>query len=59
MLLGNLVIYAVGLSWLARFVPAESLLALGMAPFLAGDLFKIALAVAVLPGAWSLTRRGG
>jgi biotin transport system substrate-specific component len=56
MVLGNLIIYAVGLAWLARFVPSGSLLALGMLPFLPGDALKVVLAAAALPGAWSLTR---
>ena len=37
MVLGNLVIYAFGLAWLTRYVPAERVLAAGMVPFLAGD----------------------
>ena len=56
MALGNLLIYAAGLAWLARFVPTASLLALGMLPFLPGDALKLALAAAALPGAWSLHR---
>ncbi|MCO5730484.1 biotin transporter BioY [Rhizobium sp. SSA_523] len=46
MLVGLGVIYAAGLAWLALFVPADRLLALGVAPFLLGDLVKCA-AVAV------------
>jgi biotin transport system substrate-specific component len=56
MVLGNLVIYACGLLGLARFVPANGLLAAGLLPFLAGDAIKIALAAAALPGAWVATR---
>ena len=56
MVVGNLVIYALGLAGLARFVPAGSLLPFGLLPFLPGDALKIALAAAVLPGAWALTR---
>jgi biotin transport system substrate-specific component len=58
MVVGNLVIYACGLAWLARFVPAAGLLGAGLLPFLPGDAVKIALAAAALPGAWQLTRRG-
>lgn len=54
MVVGNLVIYAFGLGWLSRFVPAERLLAAGMIPFLAGDALKIAVATGLLPLAWKL-----
>lgn len=61
MLAGNAVIYACGLAWLALSVPAlrslEALLAAGLTPFLLGDALKIALAAALLPGAWALAGR--
>lgn len=43
MLAGLVVIYAAGLSWLAQFVPSDKLIALGLAPFLLGDLVKIGI----------------
>lgn len=43
MLAGLAVIYACGLAGLAFYVPAGRLLALGVAPFLLGDLAKIGL----------------
>lgn len=43
MLAGLAVIYAVGVAWLALFVPGAKLLALGVLPFLPGDLVKIAI----------------
>ena len=54
MLLGNAVIYVFGLPWLAAFVggPATKVLALGLYPFLPGDLLKLALASTLLPTAW-------
>jgi biotin transport system substrate-specific component len=51
MLIGEIVICAVGLAWLARFVPAPKLLDAGLFPFVAGDLYKVALAALALPGA--------
>ena len=54
MLAGLAVVYAFGLAWLCLFVPAHSLLSLGLAPFLLGDLIKIALAVALVCGFRSL-----
>lgn len=56
MLLGNLVIYAFGVTVLARVlgVGLGEALALGAVPFVAGDLLKIGLAAAVLPAAWRI-----
>ncbi|MFU8841490.1 MAG: biotin transporter BioY [Nitriliruptoraceae bacterium] len=56
MVVGNLVIYAFGVTGLALFlgvglVPAT---VLGAVPFLLGDAVKIALAAALLPTAWKL-----
>lgn len=62
MLLGLAVIYALGLGWLAQFVPADKLLAYGMTPFVAGDLVKVTLAallVTKLPQGWAERLRGG
>ncbi len=56
MLLGNLVIYAFGLSWLAHFVGANKVLALGFYPFIAGDLIKLALATILLPSGWKIVQ---
>ncbi len=59
MALGNLAIYAVGVPWLmaATGMGLGKALAVGVLPFLLGDLLKIALAAGVLPGAWALVRR--
>lgn len=42
--LGSLVVFTSGLTVLSFFVPKESLLVMGLFPFLAGDLFKNTLA---------------
>ena len=36
-------VYGFGLIWLSAFVPSEQLMAVGVLPFLAGDLAKIAV----------------
>jgi biotin transport system substrate-specific component len=59
MVLGNLVIYGFGVSWLAaslNLLPAEAV-ELGMRPFLLGDALKIAIAAGLLPAAWLLVGR--
>ena len=45
---GNLVIYLCGASYLASFVGIDRAFALGIAPFLIGDLLKTALCVKIL-----------
>lgn len=50
LLLGNLIIYAFGLVWLARFVGEAQVLSLGLFPFLVGDLAKILLGVGIASG---------
>ncbi len=49
MSLGTAIIFATGLSWLSAMVPAGSVLAMGLYPFVPGALIKIALAAVVLP----------
>ncbi len=53
MLVGNAVIYAFGLPWLAIFLGWEAVLNAGFFPFVPGDLFKIVLAAVALPQAWA------
>ncbi|WP_018656256.1 biotin transporter BioY [Actinomadura flavalba] len=58
MALGTLIIYAVGVPYLAVSldVGLAKALSLGATPFLAADALKIALAAALLPATWKLTR---
>jgi biotin transport system substrate-specific component len=60
MLLGEVVMYAAGVSWLAIYlhVGVARALSLGLTPFLVGDLIKASLAATLLPGVWALLRRG-
>jgi biotin transport system substrate-specific component len=59
MVVGNLVIYALGLAWLANWLAVDlsTAVSLGALPFLIGDGLKIALAAGLLPGAWRLVGR--
>lgn len=52
LLVGNAVIYLLGLPWLARFTGAEQVLQAGLFPFLVGDILKVVLAMLALPVAW-------
>ncbi|MDT5271910.1 MAG: biotin transport system substrate-specific component [Acidobacteriota bacterium] len=58
MALGSLVILACGWAWLAlMFKGSAEAFRLGVAPFLPGDVLKVALAAAVLPSGWALLHR--
>jgi biotin transport system substrate-specific component len=59
MVLGNVVIYLVGLPWLAAATgfSADETIAKGLLPFLIGDALKILLAGAALPAAWWVVGR--
>ena len=53
---GNVVVYLVGLPWLAAVLGTnlEQTLELGLYPFVPGDALKLYLAAMLLPGAWRL-----
>ncbi|MGO9581355.1 MAG: biotin transporter BioY [Acidimicrobiales bacterium] len=59
MVAGEVVLYAVGVSWLAvsLHVGPQRAVALGLTPFLAGDAIKAAIAAVLLPGAWKMVGR--
>lgn len=61
MLVGELCIYVVGVTWLAidLHVGARQALDLGFNPFVPGDAAKLVLAAGLLPGAWRLAGRSG
>ena len=56
---GSIVILCGGWLGLLRFYSAGQAFALGVAPFIIGDIVKIALAAAALPSGWALLRKKG
>ncbi len=59
MLIGSVLIYAIGLPWLAvvlHLSPADTIAA-GLTPFIAWDLAKLAVAAGIFPTAWWLIGR--
>ncbi len=56
MFLGEVVLYAIGVPWLAAAidVPLAKALELGLAPFVIGDAIKLFVAAGLLPTAWRL-----
>ncbi|MDN3022893.1 biotin transporter BioY [Streptomyces sp. S.PB5] len=59
MLLGEAIIYAVGVPYLAfaADMSASAAIAAGLTPFLIGDALKAALAMGLLPTTWKLVNR--
>ncbi|MGW2044466.1 biotin transporter BioY [Streptomyces sp. NPDC001858] len=59
MLLGEAIIYAVGVPYLAYAadISASAAIAAGLTPFLVGDALKAILAMGLLPTAWKLVKR--
>ncbi|WP_405581578.1 biotin transporter BioY [Streptomyces sp. NBC_01190] len=59
MVLGSLIIYVVGVPYLAHaaHLSASQAVSLGLRPYLPGDALKAALAMAALPTAWKLAGR--
>ena len=59
MIIGNAVIYAVGVTWLKTATGMEwgKAISLGLTPFLLGDAIKIALAAGAFTAAWAIIRR--
>jgi biotin transport system substrate-specific component len=55
MLIGNAIIYSFGLSWLSIYVGKQAA-ALGLLPFVLGDVIKLALAATALPFGWKLLK---
>lgn len=59
MLPGSLIIYAIGVPWLAVVAHLSLYQAFlgGMLPFIPGDLFKLVVAALLLPSAWAIVRK--
>ncbi len=59
MLAGNVIVYLVGLPWLAVTLDTnlDKTLEFGLYPFVVGDLVKLYIAAGLLPAAWRLVSR--
>jgi biotin transport system substrate-specific component len=57
MLVGSLLVYALGVAWLSTFTGFEKAVAVGALPFLYGDLLKTVLAALAVPSLWALFER--
>jgi biotin transport system substrate-specific component len=61
MVVGEVLVYAVGLPWLSLslHVGLAKTVALGLTPFVAGDAIKAGIAAGLLPAAWRVARSRG
>jgi len=57
MLTAEVVMMVMGFAWLALLIGPEKSWQFGVAPFVIGDLIKVALAASLVPAVWSLLRR--
>lgn len=57
MAIGTVCILGLGVAWLSTLIGFDTAIAAGLLPFVWGALVKIALAAAVLPGAWWVVAR--
>ena len=57
MLIGSVIVLFCGWAWMARIFGAMEAFRLGVAPFIVGDIIKIALAAGLLPAGWALLKR--
>ncbi|MGI9304799.1 MAG: biotin transporter BioY [Gammaproteobacteria bacterium] len=57
MLAGEVLIFGFGAAWLGNMTGLDKAIAAGVTPFLAAEVFKIALATALLPTAWRLLKK--
>lgn len=54
LLVGEIVMLALGFAWLASLIGADKAWTFGVAPFIIPDLIKVALASALVPAVWAL-----
>lgn len=54
MMVGEVVVMAMGFAWLATLIGSAAAWQFGVAPFILTDLVKVALAAAVVPAVWAL-----
>ncbi len=59
MLIGNVIIFIFGLLVLQSYVGMDKVLALGLYPFVLGDIVKLALATILLPVGWKILKFTG
>ena len=57
LLLGTVIIFICGIGYLSSIIGFEKAIAAGLLPFIPSELFKIALAVFIIPTIWQYTNK--
>jgi len=57
MLIGEIIIFSLGVGWLSGVVGFSKAISLGLAPFLLAEAFKVVLAVVTVPLVWRALKR--
>lgn len=57
LLLGTVIIFICGIGYLSSIIGFEKAIAAGLLPFIPSELFKIALAVFIIPTIWKYTNK--
>jgi biotin transport system substrate-specific component len=57
MLIGEIIIFSLGVGWLSGAVGFSKAISLGLAPFLLAEAFKVVLAVVTVPLVWRALKR--
>lgn len=55
--IGEVVIFAFGIGWLAALIGVEKAVAAGLTPFIPAEILKVAIATAILAAAWKRAAR--
>ena len=56
MIVGQILIFAPGVLWLGAAIGMDKAITLGLSPFIAAEVFKVALAAATVPLVWRAVR---
>ena len=55
--LGTIIIFVFGIGYLSLIIGIEKAITVGLMPFIPSELFKIALAVFIIPTIWKYTKK--
>ena len=56
LLIGTIIIFVLGVGYLSTIIGFEKALVVGLLPFIPSELFKIALALFIIPSIWKYTQ---
>ena len=57
MVLGTVIIYFLGVAWLSQLIGFDKAIALGVMPFIYGDILKLVIAAVSVPFMWKLVSK--